>query len=113
MRFWKRATRRGLVFSALILLLNLGPGEAQAQSGNEFAGKSWTELQQALATADGKKPTQRLITAIAYKHGVTQTELAEWYGVHYLLANTVGIGVAALGADTVASVHRTVRELAL
>ena len=39
------------------------------------------ELQQALATVDGKKPTQRLITAIAYKHGVTQTELAEWYDV--------------------------------
>jgi transposase len=39
------------------------------------------ELQRALATAEGKKPTQRLITAIAYKHGVTQTELAEWYDV--------------------------------
>jgi transposase len=39
------------------------------------------ELREALADAEGKKPTQRLITAIAYKHGVTQTELADWYGV--------------------------------
>ncbi len=30
---------------------------------------------------DGKKPTQRLLAAIAYKNDVTQTELAEWYGV--------------------------------
>ncbi|SDY74746.1 hypothetical protein SAMN05216564_10955 [Halopenitus persicus] len=26
---------------------------------------------------DGNKPTQRLLAAIAYKNGVTQTELAE------------------------------------
>lgn len=39
------------------------------------------ELQQALENVDRKRPTQRLITAIAYKNGVTQTELAEWYGV--------------------------------
>ncbi len=39
------------------------------------------ELQDALDNVDGKKPTQRLLTAIAYKNGVTQTELAEWYGV--------------------------------
>jgi len=30
---------------------------------------------------EGKKPTQRLLAAIAYKNGVTQTELAEWYDV--------------------------------
>lgn len=30
---------------------------------------------------EGKKPTQRLLAAIAYKNGLTQTELAEWYGV--------------------------------
>jgi transposase len=30
---------------------------------------------------DGKKPIQRLLAAIAYKNGVTQTELAEWYDV--------------------------------
>ncbi len=30
---------------------------------------------------DGNKPTQRLAAAIACKNSVTQTELAEWYGV--------------------------------
>jgi transposase len=39
------------------------------------------ELRAALDNVDGKKPAQRLITAIAYKNGVTQTELAGWYGV--------------------------------
>jgi transposase len=39
------------------------------------------ELQDALDNVDGKKPTQRLLAAIAYKNGVTQTELAEWYNV--------------------------------
>jgi transposase len=39
------------------------------------------DLQLALDEVDGKKPTQRLLAAIAYKNGVTQTELAEWYGV--------------------------------
>jgi hypothetical protein len=39
------------------------------------------ELQDALDNVDGKKPTQRLLAAIAYKNGVTQTELAEWYDV--------------------------------
>ena len=42
---------------------------------------SLSDLQRALERVEGRKPTQRLITAIAYKHGVTQTELAEWYGV--------------------------------
>ncbi len=37
------------------------------------------ELQDALDTAEGNKPTQRLLAAIAYKNGVTQTELAEWH----------------------------------
>jgi transposase len=32
---------------------------------------------------EGKKPTQRLLAAIAYKNGVTQTELAEWYDVQH------------------------------
>lgn len=36
------------------------------------------ELHKALEEIEGKRPTQRLLTAIAYKHGVTQTELAEW-----------------------------------
>ncbi len=39
------------------------------------------DLQDALDRVEGKKPTQRLLAAIAYKNGVTQTELAEWYGV--------------------------------
>src|SRR6056297_39311 len=37
------------------------------------------ELQQALDEVEGTKPTQRLLAAIAYKNGVTQTELAEWH----------------------------------
>jgi len=37
------------------------------------------ELQDALNNVDGNKPTQRLLAAIAYKNGVTQTELAEWH----------------------------------
>ncbi len=39
------------------------------------------ELQRALDNVEGKKPTERLLAAIAYKNGVTQTELAEWYNV--------------------------------
>ena len=39
------------------------------------------ELQDALDNVEGKKPTQRLLAAIAYKNGVTQTELAKWYDV--------------------------------
>ncbi len=39
------------------------------------------ELQNALDNVEDKKPTQRLLAAIAYKNGVTQTELAEWYDV--------------------------------
>lgn len=36
------------------------------------------ELHEALEEVDGKRPTQRLLTAIAYKNGISQTELAEW-----------------------------------
>src|SRR6056297_2380466 len=39
------------------------------------------ELQDTLDNVEDKKPTQRLLAAIAYKNGVTQTELAEWYDV--------------------------------
>jgi transposase len=39
------------------------------------------ELQDALDNVDEKKPIQRLLAAIAYKNGVTQTELAAWYDV--------------------------------
>ena len=37
------------------------------------------ELQDALDNVEEKKPTQRLLAAIAYKNGVTQTELAAWH----------------------------------
>ena len=40
---------------------------------------SVNELQDALDNVAGSKPTQRLLAAIAYKNGVTQTELAEWH----------------------------------
>jgi transposase len=39
------------------------------------------ELHDALDDVTGKKPTQRLLAAIAYKDGVTQTELAQWHDV--------------------------------
>ncbi len=39
------------------------------------------ELQRALDNVEAKKPTERLLAAIAYKNGVTQTELAEWHNV--------------------------------
>ena len=39
------------------------------------------ELQDPLDNVDGKKPTQWLLAAIAYKNGVSQTKLPEWYGV--------------------------------
>mgnify|MGYP005861151881 CR=1 FL=1 len=39
------------------------------------------ELQDALDNVEGKKPTERLLAAIAYKNGVEQAELAEWYDV--------------------------------
>ncbi len=42
---------------------------------------SLEELQEALDNVEGKKPAQRLLAAIAYKNGVTQTELAEWHDV--------------------------------
>lgn len=39
------------------------------------------ELRSALMVVEGKKPALRLVAAIAYKHGVTQSALAEWFGV--------------------------------
>lgn len=44
-------------------------------------GISVEDLHEALGEVEGKRPTQRLLAAIAYKNGVTQTELAEWHGV--------------------------------
>jgi transposase len=37
------------------------------------------ELHDALGNVEGKKPTQRLLAAIAYENGVTQSKLAEWH----------------------------------
>jgi transposase len=42
---------------------------------------STNDLRSALAEVERKRPTQRLMVAIAYKHGTTQTELSEWYDV--------------------------------
>jgi len=48
---------------------------------NHLDETSVKELQDALDNVDGKKPAQRLLAAIAYKNGVSQTELAGWYDV--------------------------------
>ena len=37
------------------------------------------ELHQALDSVEEKRPTERLVAAIAYKNGITQTELAQWF----------------------------------
>lgn len=42
---------------------------------------STSELQKALEDVDGVYATKRLMVAIAYKQGVSQTDLAEWYGL--------------------------------
>lgn len=39
------------------------------------------QLRRALDDVNGSKPTLRLTAAIAYMNGVSQTELAEWFGV--------------------------------
>jgi chromosome segregation and condensation protein ScpB len=48
---------------------------------NHLDKSSVKESQDGLDNVEGKKPTQRLLAAIAYKNGVAQTELAEWYDV--------------------------------
>lgn len=47
----------------------------------DLSDVSTDELRAALAAVDAKTPAQRLTAAIAHKNGVTQTELAEWFGV--------------------------------
>lgn len=42
---------------------------------------SAAELRRILESVSESRPTLRLAAAIAYKHGTTQTELADWYGV--------------------------------
>ena len=39
------------------------------------------DLQKALESVEDKTPAQRLFAAIAYKNGITQSELAEWFDV--------------------------------
>ena len=39
------------------------------------------DLRDALEQVDGSRASRRLIAAIAYQNGVTQTELAEWFDV--------------------------------
>jgi transposase len=39
------------------------------------------DLQEALDSVEGTTPAKRLIAAIAYKNGITQSELAEWFAV--------------------------------
>lgn len=70
------------------------------------------ELQNALGSVDGNKATQRLLAAIAYKNGVTQTELAEWYGVE---RRTIYSWLKRLDTDepleqAVTDAHRTGRK---
>jgi len=48
---------------------------------DHLAGVTVDDLHRALDDAHGKKSTLRLVAAIAYKHGVTQSALAEWLGV--------------------------------
>lgn len=40
-----------------------------------------SDLQRALEAVEGKRPTLRLVAAIAHENGVTQSELAEWFDV--------------------------------
>lgn len=42
---------------------------------------STDDLRDALDRVDGKTPAIRLVAAIAYENGVSQTELATWFGV--------------------------------
>ena len=44
-------------------------------------GTTTEDLRGALATVEGKRPTMRLMVAIAHKSGVDQSTLAAWYGV--------------------------------
>jgi transposase len=50
-------------------------------SRNHLADVPAERLRAALGEVEGKVPTQRLMVALAAKHGVSQTNLAEWYGI--------------------------------
>jgi transposase len=44
-------------------------------------GLSTADLRDALDAVDAKTPALRLVAAIAYSEGITQRELATWFGV--------------------------------
>lgn len=44
-------------------------------------GISADDLREALEAVDGKRPAVRLVAAMAYDGGATQTEIASWLGV--------------------------------
>lgn len=46
------------------------------------------DIQDALNQSKRGKPAQRLFTAIGYKIGITQSELAEWFEVERKTINT-------------------------
>lgn len=48
---------------------------------DHFEEITLSDLHRALDAVEGKQPTKRLLAAIAYKKGISQTELADWYGV--------------------------------
>jgi transposase len=72
---------------------------------NHLDELSVEELQDALDNVDGTKPAQRLLAAIAYKNGVTQTELAEWYDVQ---RRTIHSWLTRL--DTDESIEQAIRD---
>ncbi len=57
------------------------------------------ELHDALERVEGKKPTQRVLAAIAYKRGISQTELAEWHNVQ---RKTIYSWLCRLDPDSIA-----------
>lgn len=47
----------------------------------ELEGVTVEDLREALATVDAKTPALRLVVALNFKHGHTQTAIAEQYGI--------------------------------
>jgi transposase len=66
---------------------------------DHLANVSVEQLQQALEAVEGKKATLRLTAAIAYKNGISQTELAEWYDVQ---RRTIYSWLTRLDSDSLA-----------
>ena len=70
------------------------------------------EVHNALDNVEGKKPTQRLLAAIAYKNGVTQTELADWHdtGRRTIYSWLKRLDTDESLAQAVTDAHRTGRK---